>query len=137
MRCFPVAVFIASLFIVQKTGFADEQSEILSSPISSAFQMFLALGCVIALAYLVLHKGLGFILKRQRSGEMVKVRERVPLDGKNSLYVVEIDNQLLLLASGEGGVQVVLPSLSTNRSSFESEVRLPFSTIQSNAVTGA
>jgi flagellar biogenesis protein FliO len=78
-----------------------------SSGLSGALQMFLALGAVVLLAYLVLHKGLGSVLRRQRSGNLIKVKERLSLDGKNALLLVEIEDKSFLLATSDRGVQVL------------------------------
>jgi flagellar protein FliO/FliZ len=64
----------------------------------------LMLCVVLALVYLTLHKGLGKLVERQNSGKRVKVVERVMLDQKRSLFLVEIDGKQMLLAAGEGGV---------------------------------
>ena len=81
------------------------------SPISGAVQMIFALALVIALAYLILHKGLGFLLKKQSKGEVIRVKERISLDNKNALYLVEIHNQTMVLSSSERGVDIVVPCL--------------------------
>lgn len=78
-------------------------------PISGALQMFLALGAVLLLAYLVLNKGLGSILKRQRSGNFIKIKERLPLDAKNAILLVEVNGKTLLLATSDRGVQLLSP----------------------------
>lgn len=93
------------------------------STFSGALQMIFALGCVVALAYLVLHKGLGTIIKRQRSGERMRVVERVSLDAKHALFLVEIDDNLLVLSTSDRGVDVI----STPNS---------FATLRKNAVSG-
>lgn len=62
------------------------------------------LGIVVALAYLTLHKGLGKLVERQNLGKRVKVLERVALDPRRSLFLVEIDGKQMLIGSGEGGV---------------------------------
>jgi flagellar protein FliO/FliZ len=61
--------------------------------------------CVVLLVvYLTLHKGLGKLVERQNAGKRVRVVERVVLDQKRSLFLVEIDGKQMLLAAGEGGV---------------------------------
>ena len=64
----------------------------------------LMLGVVLGIAYLTLHKGLGKLVERSQSGKRVKVVERTALDPKHSLYIVEVDGQHVLIASGDGGV---------------------------------
>ncbi len=65
---------------------------------------FLMLAVVLGIAYLTLHKGLGKLVERQNAGRRVKVVERVALDTKRSLFVIEIDGKQMLIGGGEGGV---------------------------------
>ena len=37
--------------------------------------------------------------------------KRIPLDGKHSLFLVEVNKHLLVLSTSERGVKVILPSL--------------------------
>jgi flagellar biogenesis protein FliO len=67
-------------------------------------KMILMLGVVVGLAYLTLNKGLGKLVERQNLGKRVKVVERVALDSKRSLFLVDLDGKQLLLGAGEGGV---------------------------------
>lgn len=98
------------LLFVSKAAFAQPTEVSHSdSAFMSGLQMFAALGAVILLAYLVLHKGLGFLVKRQRSGDHIKVKERLALDPKNALFIIEVSGQSLLIAAGENGVQMVSP----------------------------
>lgn len=64
----------------------------------------LMLGVVLLFAYLTLHKGLGKLVERQNVGRRVKVVERVALDQRRSLFLVDVDGKQMLLAAGEGGV---------------------------------
>lgn len=64
----------------------------------------LMLGVVLLIVYLTLHKGLGKLVERQNAGKRVKVVERVVLDQKRSLFLIELDGRQMLLAAGEGGV---------------------------------
>lgn len=64
----------------------------------------LMLCVVLAIVYLTLHKGLGKLVERQNAGKRVKVVERVTLDQKRALFLVELDGKQMLLAAGEGGV---------------------------------
>lgn len=109
----------------------------LGSSLSSAFQMLLALGCVVTLAYLVLHKGLGSLLKRQRSGDLIKVKERINLDAKHSLFLVDVNGHLILLSASEGRVGVVLPSVTSSEALTKENERLSFAAVQSSAASGA
>jgi flagellar protein FliO/FliZ len=67
-------------------------------------KMILMLGVVVGLAYLTLNKGLGKLVERQNLGKRVKVVERVALDAKRSLFLVDLDGKQMLLGAGEGGV---------------------------------
>lgn len=100
------------------------------SPISSALQMIVALGCVIALAYLILHKGLGSILGRQRNGELIKIKERISLDGKNALFLVEFNGQQILLSTSERGVELVMPPINPEMQAVSKQVS--FAALQKN-----
>lgn len=72
-------------------------------------QSLLALAAVCVLAWVVLRwsarRGLGVTRGR------VKVLERVPLDGRRSLYLVEIGERVLLIGAGEGGAPSLLAEL--------------------------
>lgn len=64
----------------------------------------LMLCVVLALIYLVLHKGLGRLVQRTQSGRRMRVVERIALDQRRALYLVEVDGREVLLAGSEGGV---------------------------------
>lgn len=73
-------------------------------------QTLLALAAVCILAWVVLRwsarRGLGL----GRPGR-VRVLERVPLDGRRSLYLIEIGERVLLIGAGEGGAPALLAEL--------------------------
>lgn len=73
-------------------------------------QTLLALAAVCILAWVVLkwsaRRGLGL-----GRGGRVRVIERVPLDGRRSLYLVEIGERVLLIGAGEGGAPALLAEL--------------------------
>jgi flagellar protein FliO/FliZ len=64
----------------------------------------LMLGVVLALIYLLLHKGLGRLVARTQSGRRMKMVERITLDPRRALYLVEVDGKDVLFAGSEGGV---------------------------------
>ncbi len=64
----------------------------------------LMLGVVVGVAYLTLHKGLGKLMTRTQMGKRMKVVERVSLDQRRSLYLVEIDGHEMVVGGGESGV---------------------------------
>lgn len=69
----------------------------------------IVLTMVIALAWLTLNVGLRRLLGIRRMGgtSMVTVLERVPLDQKRSLFVVEAGGEVLLLGGGEGNLSLI------------------------------
>jgi flagellar biogenesis protein FliO len=70
----------------------------------SFVKSMLMLGVVLALIYLLLHKGLGRLVQRTQQGRRMKVVERITLDQRRALYLVEIDGEEVLLAGSEGGM---------------------------------
>lgn len=70
-------------------------------------QYFVALAVVVLLAYLVLNKGLGSFLKRQRANGRIKIKERLALSQKQALVVVEIDGREMLLGTSDLGIQLI------------------------------
>lgn len=76
----------------------------LSDMLGPFLKSMLMLAVVVGLAYLTLHKGLGKLMTRAQAGKRVKVVERVSLDQRRSLYLVDIDGHEVVLAGGEGGV---------------------------------
>jgi flagellar protein FliO/FliZ len=74
-------------------------------------QTLIALAAVCVLAWVVLkwsaRRGLGTV----GQGKRVKVIERVPLDARRSLYLVEVGDKVLLLGAGEGSAPEVLTEI--------------------------
>ena len=74
-------------------------------------QTLLALGAVCILAWVVLRwaskSRLGFGVSRGR----VRVLERVPLDARRSLYLVQVGGKVLLVGAGDGAAPAVLAEL--------------------------
>lgn len=73
----------------------------------SFIKSMLMLGVVLALIYLVLHKGLGRLVQRTQMGRRMRVVERIALDQRRALYLVEVDGQEVLLAASDGSVTQV------------------------------
>lgn len=68
---------------------------------------FGVLFAIIALSYLVLHKGLGtYLAKKQLQGSLQGV-ERIALDQRNTLFIVSLDNKRLLLGSAGGSLSLL------------------------------
>lgn len=59
---------------------------------------------VLALVYLTLHKGVGKLVQRNQSGKRMKVVERVGLDPRRALYIIDVDGREMLIGTGEGGM---------------------------------
>jgi hypothetical protein len=59
---------------------------------------------VLGLIYLTLHKGLGTLVAKGQMGKRMRLVERVALDQRRAIYLVEIDGKEMMLAGGEGGV---------------------------------
>jgi hypothetical protein len=66
------------------------------------FRTMLMLGVVLLFIWLTLHKGMGKLVQRAQAGKRVKVVERVALDARRSLYLVEVDGQSMLIGGGDG-----------------------------------
>lgn len=73
----------------------------------SFVRSMLMLGAVLALIYLVLHKGLGHLVQRTQMGRRMRLVERIALDQRRALYLVEVDGKEVLLAGSDGGVSQV------------------------------
>jgi flagellar biogenesis protein FliO len=67
----------------------------------------LMLCVVLALVYLVLGKGMGKLMQRAQQGKRLKVIERVSLDARFSLYLVDVDGLRLVLGGGASGVNLL------------------------------
>lgn len=73
-------------------------------------QTLLALAAVCVLAWVVLRwsakRGLG------GAGRRVKVLERIPLDARRALYLVQIGERVLLLGGGDGAAPTLIAELA-------------------------
>lgn len=73
--------------------------------LGSLVRMVLVLGLVLALVYVTLNWGLRKLLRISPvRNAIVKVHERVPLDAKKTIYLVEAGDEFLLLGVGESEV---------------------------------
>lgn len=70
-------------------------------------QTLLALGAVCALAYVVLRWGAKRLYGVGRPGQQMRLVERLPLDPRRSLYLVEVSGRQLLVGSSENGVTLL------------------------------
>lgn len=70
----------------------------------SFVRSMLMLGVVLALVYLVLHKGVGKLVSRTQTGRRMKVVDRIVLEQRRTLFIVDVDGEEMLLAATDGGV---------------------------------
>lgn len=59
------------------------------------------LGVVLAFAWLTLAKGMGKLVEKAQAGKRIKVVERIALDARHSLFLVDIDGKKVVLAGGD------------------------------------
>jgi flagellar protein FliO/FliZ len=89
-------------------GADDEEPESLAGTL---FRTLLVLGVVVGLVYVSLNYGLRKMMGLRgvgaSGGGMVKVVERIPLDAKRSLFVVEAAGEYLLVGGGEEGLSLI------------------------------
>ncbi len=73
------------------------------------FRTFMVLVCVVGLAWLTLNVGLRRLLgiKSAVGTSLVTVLERVPLDQKRTLFVVEAAGEVLLIGGGDGALSLL------------------------------
>lgn len=95
--------------------------ELLSEPslIYTALRAFLGLAAVLILAYLILNNLLGKLLKKQKSGQYIQICEKVCLDNKKALYLVEIAGQRFLLGAADNSLALISPIASLSSDSSE------------------
>ncbi len=88
-------------------------------------ETMLALGLVCGLAYLVFRLALPRLSTMRSANSMVRVVDRVGLDQRKSLYVVEVAGRWLLIGASEAGVHLVseLDAQSAEEASEELERR--------------
>lgn len=87
---------------------ADEDAE---SMVGTLFKTFLVLGMVVALIYVSLNYGLRKLMGIRgmpvgRSA-LVKVIERIPLDPRRTLFVIQAGGEYLLVGGGEEGLSLI------------------------------
>lgn len=77
-------------------------------PASSASEMFvpflktmLMLGVVLILVWLTLSKGMGKLVEKAQAGKRVRVIERISLDARRSLFLVDVDGKQILIGGGD------------------------------------
>jgi flagellar protein FliO/FliZ len=68
---------------------------------TSFIKTMLMLGVVLALAWLTLAKGMGKLVEKAQAGKRVKVIERIALDARRSLFLVEVDGKQFVVGGGD------------------------------------
>ncbi|MGV3623467.1 MAG: FliO/MopB family protein [Archangium sp.] len=73
------------------------------------FRTMMVLGMVVALAWLTLNVGLRRLMgiKPAVGSSVVTVLQRVPLDQKRALFVIEAAGEVLLVGGGEGSLSLI------------------------------
>lgn len=83
---------------------APMASEGMGDLLGSFARTMLMLCLVLGLVYLTLHKGVGKLVQRSQVGKRMRVVERVGLDPRRALYIVDVDGREMLIGTGEGGM---------------------------------
>ncbi len=84
---------------------------------TSFIKTMLMLGVVLALAWLTLAKGMGKLVEKAQAGKRVKVIERIALDARRSLFLVDVDGVQFVVG---GGDLVRLHEVGADKRSFSS-----------------
>ncbi|MBS2032221.1 MAG: flagellar biosynthetic protein FliO [Deltaproteobacteria bacterium] len=72
------------------------------------FKTLVVLGVVVSVIYLTLNVGARKLLKLgPQANALVKVIDRVPLDPKKSLYVLQVGGEFLLVGASEQGLNLI------------------------------
>lgn len=71
------------------------------------FQTLLALAFVCGLAYLIFRVLLPRFTTNFGANNMMRVVDRIGLDTRKSLYIIEVTGRWFLVAASEGGVQMI------------------------------
>ena len=102
-------------------------------------QTVVALGLVCGLAYVIFRWVLPRLAVTRSAGGMVRVVDRVGLDARKSLYVVEVAGRWLLVAASESGVQLLseLDARSAEEAEQEAVKLRPAFGAQAATVRGA
>ena len=67
-------------------------------------RMIVVLAGVLLLVYLLLHKGLGKLRNKLSHGRLIRVVDRVGLEPKKTLYVIEVAERYYLIGAGDQGL---------------------------------
>jgi flagellar biogenesis protein FliO len=107
-----IASFLSTFCIADTTANAiispiEQNDGLFVSGLWALLQLVLVLVSVIALAYLVLHKGVGFFVKKNQANQLIQIKERLALDQKHFLYLVNVENRRFLMGTGDSGVCLI------------------------------
>lgn len=78
----------------------------MSAP-GSIIRAFCGLLAVLALAYLLLHKGLGHFMQKTSQGRNIKLCETHRLDPRRTLYLVEVNEIQYLLGGTDSQITLI------------------------------
>ncbi len=110
----------------QGEGVATESADSGLSLTGQLVRTFIALAAVIGLLYFLAKVGRGqwiYALAGQTAGRSIKILERVSLDAKHNLFVVEVEGGgRLLLGSSDGSLQVLRELTTPVAKTFEKVV---------------
>lgn len=85
-------------------------------------QTLLALGLVCGLAYALFRWVLPRLNTVRMGQSMVRIVDRVPLEARRSLYVIEVAGRWLLISSSESGVQLLSELEAQSAEEAEKEI---------------
>ena len=92
-------------------------------------QTLLALAAVCILAWVVLRWGARRGVGIGGSRGLVRVLERIPLDARRALYLVQVGDKVLLLGGGDGAAPSVLREMDASELPPEAERGSGFSAV--------
>ncbi|HEX8247081.1 MAG TPA: flagellar biosynthetic protein FliO [Pyrinomonadaceae bacterium] len=85
-------------------------------------QTVMALAFVCGLAYLIFRVIMPRLSGGFSSGNMVRVIDRVGLEARKNLYVIEVTGRFLLIAASESGVELIAELDAENAAEAEREL---------------
>jgi flagellar protein FliO/FliZ len=99
------------------------------------FQTLVALAFVCGLAYVIFRVLLPRLTSNYGSNNMMRVVDRIGLDTRKSLYIIEVTGRWFLVASSENGVQMI-SELDAKTASEAEKVILENRQLPSNILNG-
>jgi flagellar protein FliO/FliZ len=89
------------------------------------FLTFLALAIVCGLAYFVFRIILPKLNVSLSSKSMIRIVDRIGLDSRKSLYIIEVADEYMLISVSENGVQMVSKLDNVSAKSAEEQISKP------------